>query len=1057
MADPVEASKSPNDQKKYRLLTLPNALQALLISTAEVAHVVEAVARESESAGRDEDMDEQRLSGEDSASDSGESESESEGEDDGSSFGDSDEEIEGAPSRRAGACLTVGVGSFAEPEALPGLAHYLEHMLFMGSQKYPDENEFEAFLSAHGGYSNGATDNEVTSYTFEVGPAHLEPALDMFAHFFISPLLKAEAMERELSAIESEFSQATQNDRIRSQQVLCDVTPPSHPYHRFSWGNKKSLQELPEKTGVDVRKQILEFYEKYYSASIMKLVVCGENTLDELEQWVTKSFSAIPNKQVEVPSFAVAGPPFGAKCSGAPFLCKISPVRDIHTLHLDWMIPPVLGQHHQKPADYIASLLGHESEGSVLSHLKERGWISAVTAGVTDTDGYDCGTYAAKFDITMKLTLEGISHWEEIVHAVFEYLHMLRVNGCPEWVFDELAALADISFRFQEEDSAVERCEELGEIMQLMFKVAPEDILRYDLFQGSFQKELAEEVLSHLAAESVCVSIVSQTFEESPEFQAQALEEEWFGVKYSRENITDATIQRWKSAGANPRLHLPRPNQFIPRDFSLVDSTGAKDLVCEKTAFGKLWYKPDRVFATPRAHVALLLHLPSVVASVDNWAHTQLYVKLVRDALNEYAYHANVAELMYSLHVKESGLELIFGGFNDKLHLLVEVVVAAVFGTGVNEARFEVMREELMRESKNAITKVAQKAKYLRLQLLEKNSFPLEERLDSIEAATVVSLKKYVSTQLWASKAWLASFAHGNISHATASQMITNVEAQLQRVAAPLQLRDFPRRLINAIPQTPMGFLLKERSANKTETNSQVELYYQIGPLTLRSLAYADLLHQLMEEPLFDTLRTKQELGYDVSCTVRVTNGILGFGVMVQSSLFAAEYISACVDRFMVDFEEAIEMMADEHFHDHVQAQILLKLEPDHNLLETTHHYWYEITSRRLAFDMDAQLAKEMETLTKSEMAQHYREWILESPKKLIVHVIGRGNSAEKIVRHKRKNATKAELEELRALPRSIRIRDLYLFKSELPSYSDPIDEINAGEAREEDDKRLEL
>ena len=90
-----------------------------------------------------------------------------------------------------------------------------------------------------------------------------------------------------------------------------------------------------------------------------------------------------------------------------------------------------------------------------------------MTAGVTDTDGYDCGTYAAKFNITMKLTPEGISHWEDIVLAVFEYLHMLKVNGCPKWVFDELAALADISFRFQEEDSAVERCEELGEIMQV--------------------------------------------------------------------------------------------------------------------------------------------------------------------------------------------------------------------------------------------------------------------------------------------------------------------------------------------------------------------------------------------------------------------------------------------------------------------------------------------------------------------------------------------------------------------------------------------------------------
>lgn len=102
-----------------------------------------------------------------------------------------------------------------------------------------------------------------------------------------------------------------------------------------------------------------------------------------------------------------------------------------------------------------------------LPQLKTRGWISSLTAGVTDTDGYDCGTYAARFDVTMKLTAEGISHWSDIVQVVFEYLLVLRTNGCPEWVFEELKALADISFRFQEENSAVEKCEELAELMQV--------------------------------------------------------------------------------------------------------------------------------------------------------------------------------------------------------------------------------------------------------------------------------------------------------------------------------------------------------------------------------------------------------------------------------------------------------------------------------------------------------------------------------------------------------------------------------------------------------------
>lgn len=55
-----------------------------------------------------------------------------------------------------------------------GLAHYLEHMLFMGSTKYPDENEYDSFISASGGSTNAFTECEYTLYHFDVLPRHLE-------------------------------------------------------------------------------------------------------------------------------------------------------------------------------------------------------------------------------------------------------------------------------------------------------------------------------------------------------------------------------------------------------------------------------------------------------------------------------------------------------------------------------------------------------------------------------------------------------------------------------------------------------------------------------------------------------------------------------------------------------------------------------------------------------------------------------------------------------------------------------------------------------------------
>lgn len=558
--------------------------------------------------------------------------------------------------------------------------------------------------------------------------------------------------------------------------------------------------------------------------------------------------------------------------------------------------------------------------------------------------------------------------------------------------------------------------------------MAPEDLLRYELFQGDFQRELVEQAMTHFTPENLRVAIMSSTTTQQPDFESKVIEEEWFGVKYTTETISDATIERWSKAGLNAELHLQTPNPFIPRDFTLLDPN-AHEFSSERTKFGQMWYKPDRAFATPRAHIAFLVHLPSVMQNVAHFVWTELYVKLVRDALNAYAYHANVAELTYGLSVKESGFELLIGGFNDKLMNLVEIVVKALFSTPIDPSRFAVIKQDMLRECRNSIMKPAHKAKHLRLQVLERLSFPLDQMISTLDNTTVEDLSSFTTEALWNSRAMVRCFAHGNITPATAALTLQLVENQIERVTSPLAFTEMCHQLVNEIPQTLSGLLLNEPSELDGEVNTHVELYYQIGGYDLKSLAYADLLHQLMEEPLFDTLRTKQELGYDVSCIVRMTHGILGYGVMVQSSLFSAEYIADCIDRFMADFEEAIELMPDEHFHDHVQAQILKKLEPDHNLSATTHRYWYEITSGRLNFDIDEQLAKQMESCTKAEMVHHYRKWILHEPRKLSVHVIGRNSQAEK------QQAKDAVRKHSSGVPPPINIKDLYAFKAELRSY----------------------
>eukprot|EP00981_Chlorochromonas_danica_P009291 scaffold2602_cov177-Ochromonas_danica.AAC.12 len=113
---------------------------------------------------------------------------------------------------KSAACCDVHVGSLADPAEAQGLAHFLEHMLFMGTEKYPVENAYSAFLNSHGGGSNAYTADENTVYFFDVLSDHFEEALDLFSTFFTCPLFTESGVMREIQAVDSENSKNLQVD-----------------------------------------------------------------------------------------------------------------------------------------------------------------------------------------------------------------------------------------------------------------------------------------------------------------------------------------------------------------------------------------------------------------------------------------------------------------------------------------------------------------------------------------------------------------------------------------------------------------------------------------------------------------------------------------------------------------------------------------------------------------------------------------------------------------------------------------------------------------------------
>lgn len=194
------------------------------------------------------------------------------------------------------AALCVRAGSWMEPDNLPGLAHFLEHMLFMGSQKYPNENDFDCFIKEHGGQTNANTHAEWTSYFFDVQDVAFKPALDRFANFFIHPLMSMKSVEREVKMIHSEWMMKARNEKIRFEQLLGTMAREGHPIGKFTWGNQESLQSLPALSRIDVCQALRTFWRQHYLAQYMTLVVLSKECLDVLQSWVVEIFEGISGR-----------------------------------------------------------------------------------------------------------------------------------------------------------------------------------------------------------------------------------------------------------------------------------------------------------------------------------------------------------------------------------------------------------------------------------------------------------------------------------------------------------------------------------------------------------------------------------------------------------------------------------------------------------------------------------------------------------------------------------------------------------------------------------------
>jgi len=630
---------------------------------------------------------------------------------------------------QAAASMSVGVGHFSDPDNLPGLAHFLEHMLFMGTTKYPDENDYSKWISEHGGVDNAYTASEETNYYFEVNANFLNETLNRFAQFFIAPLLSEDSMAREVQAVNSENNKNLDNDDWRFFQLLKSLSNPAHPFHKFGTGNAQTLQIIPESLGIDVHASILEFYHQYYVASNMKLVVLGKESLDVLEQIVASIFIDVPDAPlVQVP---ITVPSFLPQ--SLQKLIYVQPISDRKELTVIWPIDPVLGIYVYNPiGGYISFLLGNEGEGSLLAYLKSQAYASSLWAGL-----YEDELDFALFAVSIELTPLGVEQADTVVTNTYAYINLM-LNNIQSGLFNEEKQIEQIDWLFPEEARAYTIVSALSTWLHVT--IAAHDIF-YPPIETIFDGTLIKGLIQELSISNSLVFLTNRTF--STPFNQQ---EYWYHTNYSIRDFTSAESQSWKSA-SNSKLTLPPNNPYLINDTSLIpigNNLPEEPFFVKHSTTLSVWYQWDPTFRTPRAIFNIHLLSPLIYNSLENYVYTQLFLRLLNDMASSIAYEAAVAGFTYSAGSTHSGISLKFAGFSQKLPNLVDYCTSLMATGTIQADKFNQIKNQYAFDLANVAYTDAWSQTMLDLGLLlVPEGWAYTDMLNALQTTTLANLESY--------------------------------------------------------------------------------------------------------------------------------------------------------------------------------------------------------------------------------------------------------------------------------------------------------------------------
>jgi insulysin len=838
--------------------------------------------------------------------------------------------------------VAVEAGSLEDPADFQGLAHFCEHMLFLGSDKYPDQDAFSRQLALHDGNHNAYTSAEETVYFNEIGNEGLDKGMDIFAQFFIAPTFQTGMVDKEIHAVDSEHMKYKPDTQRRLWHLLYSIANPENPSHQFATGDLETLKTRPEKEGKSLVEALHLFHKQNYCVNRMTLVLVMNKSNDEQLELAHKHFDNLPKATAE------SCPPRPRYVDKTPFSLELGNLGRQLTIATPgspemWLFFPMpdLKKNYKNQAEsYLWHVLGHYGQGGLKALLQEEDLSHSFSYSGHST------VAGSAIIVTFSLTEKGAKDPSAIMQHFFAYLDVVRKAGVDKTIIDNMKQMRQVQFDYQEKQAS-----EFNFVSSLAGSAphyAPEDVLTGGFLLDTPSVELTTEVLSKLTADNMNIALVLPTFDE----KTGNAHEKYYDFKYDNVAIDSKLIESLKQA-SDARLAVPPNLLYVPRKLDLITEgsgdNGPNQLM--KQGRLELWWQGMAEAKLPKAIVQMRIGYSSkIISSVEGSVLAGIHARLVQQVLEEPADPLLSCGVSYSVSPTSDGMGVSFEGFDEHLIELVKLVLPVVRKPKYTAEAFEMLRRQLLLD----ISDVTKSEPYQHA-LEAFNLVTVNGHFSRLELTSAADDSKAVNPEAHAkfleemfADAELSLMFTGNIGTERAQEMTKVMENLLgiTREQPPVEHQG-SLQVLN--PKEDVEVRMKNPIAK--DPNSATLVTYQFGVPDVADRIHLTMLNSIINRPVFEDLRTKHQLGYVVFGNVAPHLSIVEVRVIVQGFRKNPDEVEVLIENTVQNLTSRIAALDHEEFVTRKDSLRVSLEKKDSTMSAVAGRYWGQIWDRTYCFN----------------------------------------------------------------------------------------------------------